>query len=471
MGDLCAAIQRKRTRNGKPQTSRRLHRAHPHTPRRSRPLLLPKSQARSAKRYTPRSSLACARHAVTRACETIPPPRGVAAWRACHAPDAAMPPPGDRRASRAPVHDHSRPIPPSSCRDARKLAPANPRPPRNPRAPRKRRAVNWSPPARIEQRPARAAKAASRECVASGEYRGIVVALRANRQSSRPSARIAPAQSAPMNRGTLRRHAPYFSLCRPLRPRVGSSRIALNSDRAACATSRLSAHPAPMSGAMRELLQTTLVPRLPAPCHVAAQGLPASARLCGSAHCQPGCSLNARPPLPATAAGQLPRLASRVAALRASARNVRHPTRASCCDALCGLARSLNQALRAQSPRPASLRSPAPRPATATPSPRYRRARSPPAPICLPFARGVASLPPSCHSYRIASRAPPTWNGSRCSRSVSCKGALRRALTLPSLGWNRLRASLARCRGATELQAPGASRLCFVSAPLHSARR
>ncbi len=38
---------------------------------------------------------------------------------------------GSRRASRAPVHDHSRPIPPTSCRDARKLAPANPRPPRS----------------------------------------------------------------------------------------------------------------------------------------------------------------------------------------------------------------------------------------------------------------------------------------------------------------------------------------------------
>ena len=32
--------------------------------------------------------------------------------------DAAMFPLGGRRASRAPVHDHSRPIPPTSCRDA-----------------------------------------------------------------------------------------------------------------------------------------------------------------------------------------------------------------------------------------------------------------------------------------------------------------------------------------------------------------
>ena len=101
-----------------------------------------------------------------------------------------------------------------------------------------------------------------------------------------------------------------------------------------------------------------------------------------------GLLANARPPLPATAARQLPRLASRVAALRASARNVRHPARASCCDALCRLARSLNVALRAQSPRPASLRSPAPRPANAfaSLSPRAKPSRS-----NLPAARAAAS--------------------------------------------------------------------------------
>ena len=95
------------------------------------PRTLPQCQARCANCLESRSSLACARHAVTRACETIPPPLGVAACRTCHAPDAAMFPLGSRRASRAPVHDHSRPIPPTSCRDARKLAPANPRPPRS----------------------------------------------------------------------------------------------------------------------------------------------------------------------------------------------------------------------------------------------------------------------------------------------------------------------------------------------------
>ena len=71
------------------------------------------------------------RLAVTRACGTIPPPLGVAACRACHAPAAAMFPLGGRRASHAPGHDHSRPIQPTSCRAARRLAPANPRPPRS----------------------------------------------------------------------------------------------------------------------------------------------------------------------------------------------------------------------------------------------------------------------------------------------------------------------------------------------------
>ncbi len=136
-------------------------------------------------------------------------------------------------------------------------------------------------------------------------------------------------------------------------------------------------------------------------------------------------------------ANALPRRAARVAALRASA----------------GFSSAIPP--RACSPCGACLRSPArelgaPRAVAASP-PRYARprrvrlrlrlrlalaaARSPPAPFCPPFARGgVASLPPSCHSYRIASRAPPAWKGSRCSQSVSCKGALRRALALPSLG-------------------------------------
>ena len=97
---------------------------------------------------------------------------------------------------------------------------------------------------------------------------------------------------------TLPAHQPHASHRRPLRAmcqRPAGSR--LESRHAAYATSRLSAHPAPTCGAMRESSRTALVPRLPAPCHVAAQGLPASARLRGSAHCQPGCSLRS----PATA--------------------------------------------------------------------------------------------------------------------------------------------------------------------------
>ena len=68
--------------------------------------------------------------------------------------------------------------------------------------------LNWSSPPRIQERPARAAKASLRECVASGEYRGIVVAPRAEHRACLPSARSAPVQSAAHeSHGTLRRHA------------------------------------------------------------------------------------------------------------------------------------------------------------------------------------------------------------------------------------------------------------------------
>ena len=86
---------------------------------------------RFCRRGRRKPALACPLPAVTRACGTIPPPLGVAGCRPCHAPDAAMFPLGGRRASRAPARDHSRPIQPTSCRDARRLAPANPRPPRS----------------------------------------------------------------------------------------------------------------------------------------------------------------------------------------------------------------------------------------------------------------------------------------------------------------------------------------------------
>ena len=144
-----------------------------------------------------------------------------------------------------------------------------------------------------------------------------------------------------------------------------------------------------------------------------------------------GLLANARPPLPATAARQLPRLASRVAALRASARNVRHPARASCCDALCRLARSLNVALRAQSPRPASLRSPAPRPATANAFASLSPPRKPSRSIFPPCARrrresaAIVPLLPRCPAH-VARHAPPAWNGSRGSRSWTREPSARK---------------------------------------------
>jgi hypothetical protein len=134
---------------------------------------------------------------------------------------------------------------------------------------------------------------------------------------------------------------------------------------------------------MREALQTTLVPRLPAPCHVATQGLPASARLRGSAPASTGspsgvcrrrntaAALRARRARGDAAHRCRAAPTASVAHGRPSGRRgliANHPARAVCCDALCRLARSLNQALRAQSPRPASQSSPAPRPAPAVAS-------------------------------------------------------------------------------------------------------
>ena len=89
---------------------------------------------------------------------------------------------------------------------------------------------------------------------------------------------------------------------------------------------------------------------------------------------------------------------------------------------------------------PSSQSSPAPHSAPADASPRSRRRAK-----ALPFqyanlrarrrceSAAILPLPPRCPAH-VARRAPPAWNGSRCSRSVSSKGALRRALALPSLG-------------------------------------
>ena len=127
---------------------------------------------------------------------------------------------------------------------------------------------------------------------------------------------------------TLPAHQPHASHRRPRRKMCRHPvECHLESRHAAYATSRLSAHPAPTCGAMRESSRTTLVPRLTAPATSPLRACPPPlayvAPLIASrvARYTP-------PPLPATAAGHLPRLASRVAALRASARNVRHPAAA-----------------------------------------------------------------------------------------------------------------------------------------------
>jgi len=126
-------------------------------------------------------------------------------------------------------------------------------------------------------------------------------------------------------------------------------------------------------GAMRERFGTTLILRLPAPCHVAAQGLPASARYQAprrrgvaalrALRLRSGTRQRHRLPAlavrkPRTAAGQLPR-ARRVWLPFGPARAVRHP---SCRGRVLRAVRVCahpfaSVALRAWSPRPASLRS------------------------------------------------------------------------------------------------------------------
>jgi hypothetical protein len=81
--------------------------------------------------------------------------------------------------------------------------------------------------------------------------------------------------------------------------------------------------------AMRERLRTTLILRLPAPCHVATQGLPASARLCASGRIGPGCSLRS----PATGRHRCERSshgARRVGLPFGPASGIRPPSRRAC---------------------------------------------------------------------------------------------------------------------------------------------
>ena len=165
-----------------------------------------------------------------------------------------------------------------------------------------------------------------------------------------------------------------------------------------------------------------------------------------------GLLANARPPLPATAAKQLPRLASRVAALRASARNVRRP--AACAfsvrrvSALARAASGYGYAFASLSPPREALPLHFAHPSRAAAS-RVCRHRATPA--ALPAARlrrGKARVAREAYRARALSGAP--------SRS-------------PASGGNMLRASLARWRGftvATELHARGktTNRACYAGA-------
>ena len=138
---------------------------------------------------------------------------------------------------------------------------------------------------------------------------------------------------------------------------------------------------------------------------------------------RPSCLWGRRAPLRL----QLPRLASHMAALRAG---VRFPTRHPAVGWFCvrwvfALARS--RVWRSARGRRGPPRKARPRRVRLrlTPPPRSRRAPSPPAPFCPPFARGgVASLPPSSRSHRLAL---PTSPAARLRRGVArdARGAYR----------------------------------------------
>lgn len=159
-----------------------------------------------------------------------------------------------------------------------------------------------------------------------------------------PPARIAPAQrAAHVTTGTLHGHAACSQRRRPHTASRSKRLAGVPPER--CAThrqrprrARPSCSQAPRERRTRHglcfspkgqarcanCLETALVPRLPAPCRVATQGLPASARLPGSAHCQPGCfatlARHCPPPLPCSSHGSL-----RVWLPFGPARFARHP--------------------------------------------------------------------------------------------------------------------------------------------------
>jgi hypothetical protein len=170
---------------------------------------------------------------------------------------------------------------------------------------------------------------------------------------------------------------------------------------------------------MRERFGTTLILRLPAPCHVAAQGLPASARYVAprrrgvaalrALRCaQARASATASPRWPCAGRAPLPGSShargARGCPSGQRGRYVTRPTAGAFCDrGVFALIHSrVWRSARSRRGPPRFARTP-PRPAPANAfallSPPRETTRS----ICLPLARGgVPTLPPSCHSTRLA---------------------------------------------------------------------
>jgi len=249
--------------------------------------------------------------------------------------------------------------------------------------------------------------------------------------------------------------------------------------RASCPTERF--------GARRERFGTALILRLPAPCHVAAQGLPASARyraprrrgvaaLRALRFAQARASATASPRWPC--ASRAPLLGSSHARVRVRlpfgpARAIRHP---SCRGRVLRAGRICahpfaSVALRAWSPQP-HLAALAPRRVRLrlTPSPCSRRRAKPPTPFAFPSRAAALQI---C-SHRAAPAALPCPRRPPCASgvewlallaAVSSKGARRRALATPWLGGNWLRASLARCRGAAPAMRHGSVVACAARRP------
>ena len=275
--------------------------------------------------------------------------------------------------------------------------------------------------------------------------------------ASHTPARIEPAQRAAREpTGTLHRHAacsPASCLPPPPAPfSVSASRESVS--RTPTRTMRhnpclRASRPAEGLARCALTLRTTLILRLPAPCHVAAQGLPVSARLRGSAPqdragrlpaglCRrrnPAPSL--RSPWPPPLRTQLPRRASRRAALRASARDIRRPAaRAFSGWAVVSRARvpaCVLGAPRAVAASPPRFARTAPRPASANASASLTPPREPPAPFAFPSRAAALRF---CHHPATPAALPFPRRQPRASgvewlavlAPMTSKGTRRRAL-------------------------------------------